>query len=102
MVASGQAGLLVAGVLATIPYYYTATVDSSFAAGELLCHPFVEGKSRWHAFMRKALIYIPIVLSLVVLGAHFMRYGNSVGVIGSALLFQLSILRRHYRMTTNA
>lgn len=44
--------------------------------------------------MRKALIYIPIVLSLVVLGAHFMRYGNSVGVIGSALLIVLLIVRR--------
>lgn len=44
--------------------------------------------------MKKALIYIPIVLSLVVLGAHFMRYGNSVGVIGTAVLIALLIVRR--------
>jgi hypothetical protein len=44
--------------------------------------------------MNKALIYIPIVLSLVILGAHFMRYGNSVGVIGSAVLIALLVVRR--------
>jgi len=37
---------------------------------------------------------MPIVLSLVVLGAHFMRYGNSAGVIGSAVLIALLIVRR--------
>ena len=44
--------------------------------------------------MKKVLPYIPVVLSLVILGAHFMRYGNSVGVIGSLLLIALLIVRR--------
>ena len=44
--------------------------------------------------MKKILFYIPIVLSLVVLGAHFMRYGNSVGVFGSAVLIALLFVRR--------
>lgn len=44
--------------------------------------------------MKKALIYLPIVLSLVVLGAHFMRYGKPVGVIGSAVLIALLVVRR--------
>jgi len=40
------------------------------------------------------LAYVPIVLSLVVLGAHFMRYGNSIGVIGSIVLIALLMVRR--------
>lgn len=44
--------------------------------------------------MKKALIYVPVVLSLVVLGAHFMRYGNPVGVVGSAALVGLLFVRR--------
>jgi len=40
------------------------------------------------------LAYVPIVLSLVVLGAHFMRYGNSIGVIGSVVLIALLTVRR--------
>lgn len=44
--------------------------------------------------MKKALMYIPIVLSFVVLGAHFMRSGNSVGVAGSAVLIALLVVRR--------
>ena len=44
--------------------------------------------------MKKVLPYVPVVLSLVILGAHFMRYGNSVGVIGSLLLIALLIVRR--------
>jgi|SRR5210317_536364 hypothetical protein len=43
--------------------------------------------------MKKILLYIPIVLSLIVLGAHFMRYGNSVGVIGAVFLIALLFLR---------
>jgi len=42
----------------------------------------------------KALIFIPIVLSLVVLGAHFMRYGDDIGVIGSLVMIGLLFLRR--------
>jgi hypothetical protein len=44
--------------------------------------------------MKKVLVYIPVVLSLVILGAHFMRYGNSIGVIGALLLIALLIVRQ--------
>jgi hypothetical protein len=44
--------------------------------------------------MKKALAYVPIVLSIAILGAHFMRYGNTIGVIGSVALIALLFLRR--------
>lgn len=44
--------------------------------------------------MKKALIYAPVVLSLVILCAHFMRYGNTIGVFGSILMVALLIVRR--------
>lgn len=44
--------------------------------------------------MRKVLLYVPIVLSLVVLGAHFMRYGNTIGVVGAIVLIGLLVVRR--------
>ena len=44
--------------------------------------------------MKKALIYLPVVLSLVVLGAHFMRYGNWIAVFGSLALVALLIVRQ--------
>lgn len=44
--------------------------------------------------MKKALIYIPVILSLVVLGAHFMRDDNSAGVVGSGVLIALLIVRQ--------
>ena len=44
--------------------------------------------------MKKVLIYVPVVLSLVILGAHFMRYGNLIGVFGSLVLIALLIVRR--------
>lgn len=44
--------------------------------------------------MKKAVVYIPVVLSLVVLGAHFMRFGNYVGVVGALLLIGLLLVRR--------
>jgi len=44
--------------------------------------------------MKKVLLYLPVILSLVILGAHFMRYGNSIGVIGALLLIALLIVRR--------
>ena len=31
--------------------------------------------------MRKVLLYVPIVLSLLLLGAHFARYGNTIVVM---------------------
>ena len=53
--------------------------------------------------MKKVLIYVPVVLSLVVLGAHFMRYGSFIGVVAavtlaSALLFQSGALKTIYRL----
>ena len=44
--------------------------------------------------MKRVLLYIPIVLSLVILGAHFLRYGNSIAVIGSLLLIPLLLIHR--------
>ena len=44
--------------------------------------------------MKKELIYVPVVLSLVILGAHFMRYGNSIGIFGSLALIALLTVRR--------
>jgi hypothetical protein len=35
-----------------------------------------------------------VVLSILVLGAHFLRYGNSIGVIAALLLVALLFLRR--------
>lgn len=44
--------------------------------------------------MKNVLVYVPAVLSLVLLGAHFMRYGNSIGVLGSLALIALLFVRR--------
>jgi len=44
--------------------------------------------------MKNVLLYLPVILSLVILGAHFMRYGNSIGVIGALLLIALLIVHR--------
>lgn len=44
--------------------------------------------------MKKVLLYIPIVLSFVVLGAHFMRYGSDPGVIAAAVLIGLLFVRK--------
>lgn len=42
----------------------------------------------------RVLLHIPIVLSLAVLGAHFLRYGHAIGVIGSLALIALLFLRQ--------
>ncbi len=42
----------------------------------------------------KALLFVPIVLSLVVLGAHFLRYDNKIGVIAALALIGLLFLRK--------
>jgi len=42
----------------------------------------------------KALFLLPVVLSIAVLGAHFMRYGNVIGVMASLALIGLVFLRR--------
>jgi len=44
--------------------------------------------------VKKVILYVPIVLSLVVLGAHFMRYGNSLGIIAAALMIVLLFVRQ--------
>lgn len=44
--------------------------------------------------MKKVLLYLPIVLSLVVLGAHFMRYGNQIGVAAAAVLIVMLFIRQ--------
>ncbi|NIA26722.1 MAG: hypothetical protein GWP02_01605 [Desulfobulbaceae bacterium] len=44
--------------------------------------------------MNKVLIYVPVVFSLIILGAHFMRYDDSIGVFGSLALIALLIVRR--------
>jgi hypothetical protein len=43
--------------------------------------------------MKKVALYIPIVLSLFVLGAHFLRDGNSVGVAAALGLQVLLFVR---------
>lgn len=44
--------------------------------------------------MKKILVYTPIVLSVVILGAHFLREGNSIGVIGPVILVALLLVRQ--------
>lgn len=44
--------------------------------------------------MKKVLLYVPVVLSLVVLAAHFLRFGNAIGVVGSVALVALLAVRR--------
>lgn len=46
------------------------------------------------ALLHKALLFVPVVLSLVVLAAHFMRYGNSIFTIGTLGLVALLFLRK--------
>ena len=44
--------------------------------------------------MRKVLLYVPIVLSLILFGAHFLRDGNWIGVFGSLLVVALLFVHR--------
>jgi len=44
--------------------------------------------------MIKAVLYVPVVLSLVVLGAHFMRYGDTIYVAGTVVLIALLFVRQ--------
>lgn len=46
--------------------------------------------------MKKVLLYIPIVLSFVVLGAHYLRYGSSIAVVGVAVLMVLLFVRQSW------
>lgn len=42
----------------------------------------------------KRLLYVPVVLSLLLLGAHFLRDANYIGVAASAGLIGLLFVRR--------
>jgi hypothetical protein len=42
----------------------------------------------------KRLLYVPIVLSLIVLGAHFLRDANYLGVAGAIGLIGLLFVKR--------
>lgn len=42
----------------------------------------------------KILLHIPVVLSLVVLGAHFMRYGDTIFVVMAGGLIVLLFVRQ--------
>ena len=44
--------------------------------------------------MKKASLYVPVVLSILVLGAHFLRFGNWIGVFAALLLIVLLFVRR--------
>ena len=44
--------------------------------------------------MKKVLLLTPVVISLLVLGAHFLRYGFSIGVIAALLLIALLFVRQ--------
>lgn len=44
--------------------------------------------------MKKVLLYIPVILSILVLGAHFLRYGSSIGVFAALVLIGLLFVRR--------
>lgn len=44
--------------------------------------------------MKKVLLFVPVVLSMVVLGAHFLRDGASAGVFVCLLLIGLLFVRR--------
>ena len=46
--------------------------------------------------MKKVLVYVPIALSLVVLGAHFMRYDNTPGMVAVVLLIGLLFVRQQW------
>ncbi|MDH3512147.1 MAG: hypothetical protein OER85_14950, partial [Gammaproteobacteria bacterium] len=63
----------------------SAVHDDAVRATVVLCH---------HVAMKAALFSVPVILSLVMLGAHFMRYGNSIGVIGSLALIALLVVNR--------
>lgn len=44
--------------------------------------------------MKKILLHVPVVLSLLVLGAHFMRYGNTTGQVIALALIVVMFLRK--------
>ena len=44
--------------------------------------------------MKKIACFVPVVLSLLLLGAHFLRYGNYPVVLAAILLLGLLFVRR--------
>ena len=44
--------------------------------------------------MITAVLLVPVILSLAVLGAHFLRYGLWMGVIGALVMIVLLFVRR--------
>ncbi len=46
--------------------------------------------------MKKVLLSVPVVLSVLALGAHVMRDGNQVGVVGVVVLLALLFVRRRW------
>ena len=44
--------------------------------------------------MKKVVLYVPIVFSLLLLGAHFLRYGNTLIVTGLVALLALLFVRQ--------
>ena len=46
------------------------------------------------ARLARVLLYIPVVLSFLVLGAHFLRDGSSIGVFVALALVALLFVRR--------
>jgi hypothetical protein len=61
----------------------------------VICHGSPETVVICHyAAMKKVLVYVPVVLSLIILGAHFMRYENLLGVFGSLGFIALLFVRR--------
>jgi len=46
------------------------------------------------ATLVKVALYVPVVLSLVVLGAHFMRYGDTILVATAVVLIALLFVRQ--------
>ncbi len=61
-----------------------------------MCGQAVPKSARFcdHADMKKPLLYAPIVLSFLLLGAHYLRYGNTLVVAGLVALMGLLFLRR--------
>ena len=55
---------------------------------------FLISWSGYYLISMKTLYLVIIVLSLVVLGAHFLRYGNAIGVTASLALIGLLFLRK--------
>lgn len=44
--------------------------------------------------LMRALLFIPVVLSLLLLAAHFLRYGHDLGVVAPLILIGLLFVRK--------